>query len=105
MAIGIVVLHVYLAVRMVYCDEAAEEGSSMNVHQPTTFAHKNLTLEGVSVFWNEFSEASRVSMKSSPTHSVSFTITCVRAFSYLPISEKNVLLIRPSVSYLFIYSP
>ncbi|XP_062863124.1 autophagy-related protein 2 homolog B isoform X2 [Trichomycterus rosablanca] len=55
--------------RMVYCDEAAEEGSSMNVHQPTTFAHKNLTLEGVSVFWNEFSEASRASMKSSPTQS------------------------------------
>uniref|UniRef100_A0AAR2KGX6 Autophagy related 2B n=1 Tax=Pygocentrus nattereri TaxID=42514 RepID=A0AAR2KGX6_PYGNA len=34
--------------RMVYCDEAAEEGSSVNVHQPTTFAHKNLTLEGAS---------------------------------------------------------
>uniref|UniRef100_A0AAR2KEJ5 Autophagy related 2B n=1 Tax=Pygocentrus nattereri TaxID=42514 RepID=A0AAR2KEJ5_PYGNA len=44
--------------RMVYCDEAAEEGSSVNVHQPTTFAHKNLTLEGASVFWDEFSETS-----------------------------------------------
>uniref|UniRef100_A0AAR2LQS0 Autophagy-related protein 2/VPS13 C-terminal domain-containing protein n=1 Tax=Pygocentrus nattereri TaxID=42514 RepID=A0AAR2LQS0_PYGNA len=56
--------------RMVYCDEAAEEGSSVNVHQPTTFAHKNLTLEGASVFWDEFSETSRASLKSSPTQSV-----------------------------------
>uniref|UniRef100_A0A8B9LQZ7 Autophagy related 2B n=1 Tax=Astyanax mexicanus TaxID=7994 RepID=A0A8B9LQZ7_ASTMX len=55
--------------RMVYCDEAAEEGSSVNVHQPTTFAHKNLTLEGVTVFWNEFSETMRASFKSSPTQS------------------------------------
>ncbi|XP_037397810.1 autophagy-related protein 2 homolog B isoform X3 [Pygocentrus nattereri] len=55
--------------RMVYCDEAAEEGSSVNVHQPTTFAHKNLTLEGASVFWDEFSETSRASLKSSPTQS------------------------------------
>uniref|UniRef100_A0A673KC28 Autophagy-related protein 2 homolog B-like n=1 Tax=Sinocyclocheilus rhinocerous TaxID=307959 RepID=A0A673KC28_9TELE len=34
-----------------------EEGSSVNIHQPTTFAHKNLTLEGAYVFWDEFSES------------------------------------------------
>ncbi|XP_030641970.1 autophagy-related protein 2 homolog B isoform X2 [Chanos chanos] len=53
--------------KMVYCDEMAEEGSSVNVHQPTTFAHKNLMLEGVTVFWDEFSEMSRAGLKSSPT--------------------------------------
>ncbi|KAF7704373.1 hypothetical protein HF521_021445 [Silurus meridionalis] len=55
--------------RIVYCDETAEEGSSVNIHQPTTFAHKNLTLEGANVFWDEFSEISRASVKSSPTQS------------------------------------
>ncbi|XP_047677677.1 autophagy-related protein 2 homolog B isoform X1 [Tachysurus fulvidraco] len=55
--------------RMVYCDEAVEEGSSVNIHQPTTFAHKNLTLEGANVFWDEFCETSRTSVKSSPTQS------------------------------------
>uniref|UniRef100_A0A673K2H5 Autophagy-related protein 2 homolog B-like n=1 Tax=Sinocyclocheilus rhinocerous TaxID=307959 RepID=A0A673K2H5_9TELE len=43
--------------QMVYCDESVEEGSSVNIHQPTTFAHKNLTLEGAYVFWDEFSES------------------------------------------------
>uniref|UniRef100_A0A673XHU7 Autophagy related 2B n=1 Tax=Salmo trutta TaxID=8032 RepID=A0A673XHU7_SALTR len=42
--------------KIVYCDETGEESSSVNVHQPTTFAHKNLQLEGVTVFWDEFSE-------------------------------------------------
>ncbi|XP_076833949.1 LOW QUALITY PROTEIN: autophagy-related protein 2 homolog B [Brachyhypopomus gauderio] len=55
--------------RMVYCDEAAESSPSVNVHQPTTFAHKNLTLEGATVFWDEFPETSRDSLKSSPTQS------------------------------------
>ncbi|XP_026875391.2 autophagy-related protein 2 homolog B isoform X2 [Electrophorus electricus] len=55
--------------RMVYCDEAGEKSSSVNVHQPTTFAHKNLTLDGTTVFWDEFSETSRASLKSSPTQS------------------------------------
>uniref|UniRef100_A0A8C1FWM1 Autophagy related 2B n=1 Tax=Cyprinus carpio TaxID=7962 RepID=A0A8C1FWM1_CYPCA len=43
--------------KMLYCDESVEEGSSVNIHQPTTFAHKNLTLEGVYLFWDEFSES------------------------------------------------
>uniref|UniRef100_A0A673K2H1 Autophagy-related protein 2 homolog B-like n=1 Tax=Sinocyclocheilus rhinocerous TaxID=307959 RepID=A0A673K2H1_9TELE len=53
--------------QMVYCDESVEEGSSVNIHQPTTFAHKNLTLEGAYVFWDEFSESARAGFKSSPT--------------------------------------
>uniref|UniRef100_A0A8C1RC42 Autophagy related 2B n=1 Tax=Cyprinus carpio TaxID=7962 RepID=A0A8C1RC42_CYPCA len=56
---------------MVYCDESVEEGSSVNIHQPTTFAHKNLTLEGAYVFWDEFSESARAGLKSSPTQTVS----------------------------------
>uniref|UniRef100_A0A8C1FYP2 Autophagy related 2B n=1 Tax=Cyprinus carpio TaxID=7962 RepID=A0A8C1FYP2_CYPCA len=53
--------------KMLYCDESVEEGSSVNIHQPTTFAHKNLTLEGVYLFWDEFSESARAGLKSSPT--------------------------------------
>uniref|UniRef100_A0A667YMS7 Autophagy related 2B n=1 Tax=Myripristis murdjan TaxID=586833 RepID=A0A667YMS7_9TELE len=53
--------------KIVYCDETGEESSSVNVHQPTTFAHKNLLMEGVTIFWDEFSEASRAGLKSSPT--------------------------------------
>ncbi|CAB1330898.1 unnamed protein product, partial [Coregonus sp. 'balchen'] len=53
--------------KIVYCDETGEESSSVNVHQPTTFAHKNVQLEGVTVFWDEFSEAARAGFKSSPT--------------------------------------
>ncbi|KAL0969108.1 hypothetical protein UPYG_G00222700 [Umbra pygmaea] len=53
--------------KIVYCDETGEESSNVNVHQPTTFAHKNLQLEGVTVFWDEFSEAARAGFKSSPT--------------------------------------
>ncbi|XP_056151648.1 autophagy-related protein 2 homolog B [Lampris incognitus] len=53
--------------KIVYCDETGEESSSVNVHQPTTFAHKNLRMEGVTIFWDEFSEASRACLKTSPT--------------------------------------
>uniref|UniRef100_A0A3P9CZT1 Autophagy related 2B n=1 Tax=Maylandia zebra TaxID=106582 RepID=A0A3P9CZT1_9CICH len=45
--------------KIVYCDETGEESSSVNVHQPTTFAHKNVQMEGITVFWDEFSDASR----------------------------------------------
>ncbi|XP_072819773.1 autophagy-related protein 2 homolog B isoform X1 [Vicugna pacos] len=48
--------------RTMYCDEAADESSGINVHQPTAFAHKLLQLSGVSLFWDEFS----ASAKSSP---------------------------------------
>uniref|UniRef100_A0A8C1SWK4 Autophagy related 2B n=1 Tax=Cyprinus carpio TaxID=7962 RepID=A0A8C1SWK4_CYPCA len=64
--------------KMLYCDESVEEGSSVNIHQPTTFAHKNLTLEGVYLFWDEFSESARAGLKSSPTQTLllfSSTIT------------------------------
>uniref|UniRef100_A0A672MZU1 Autophagy related 2B n=1 Tax=Sinocyclocheilus grahami TaxID=75366 RepID=A0A672MZU1_SINGR len=57
--------------KMVYFDESVEEGSSVNIHQPTTFAHKNLTLEGAYVFWDEFSESARAGLKSSPTQTLS----------------------------------
>ncbi|KAM6961425.1 autophagy-related protein 2 homolog B [Aplochiton taeniatus] len=53
--------------KIVYCDETGEEASRMDVHQPTTFAHKNLQMDGVTVFWDEFSEAARAGFKSSPT--------------------------------------
>uniref|UniRef100_A0AAQ5YJY0 Autophagy related 2B n=1 Tax=Amphiprion ocellaris TaxID=80972 RepID=A0AAQ5YJY0_AMPOC len=63
--------------RIVYCDETDEESSSVNVHQPTTFAHKNVQMEGITVFWDEFSDVSRAGCKSSPTPTVGFTIhTC-----------------------------
>lgn len=60
--------------RIVYCDETDEESSDVNVHQPTTFAHKNLQLEGITVFWDEFSELSRAACKSSSTPTVRRTI-------------------------------
>lgn len=60
--------------RMVYCDESVEEGSSVNIHQPTTFAHKNLTLDGAAVFWDEFSESARAGLKSPPPHTVSLLV-------------------------------
>ncbi|XP_062325883.1 autophagy-related protein 2 homolog B-like isoform X2 [Osmerus eperlanus] len=53
--------------KIVYCDETDEESPSVNVHQPTTFAHKNLQMEGVKIFWDEFSETARAGFKSSPT--------------------------------------
>ncbi|XP_031435892.1 autophagy-related protein 2 homolog B [Clupea harengus] len=53
--------------RMEYCDELAEESPNVNVHQPTTFAHKSLSLEGLSVYWDEFPESSRTGLKASPT--------------------------------------
>uniref|UniRef100_A0A673LXS3 Autophagy-related protein 2 homolog B-like n=1 Tax=Sinocyclocheilus rhinocerous TaxID=307959 RepID=A0A673LXS3_9TELE len=53
--------------KMVYFDESVEEGSSVNIHQPTTFAHKNLTLEGAYVFWDEFSESARYSCATLET--------------------------------------
>lgn len=53
--------------KIVYFDESDEESSSVNVHQPTTFAHKNLQMEGLTIFWDEFSEVSRGGCKSSPT--------------------------------------
>uniref|UniRef100_A0A8C1FWK0 Autophagy related 2B n=1 Tax=Cyprinus carpio TaxID=7962 RepID=A0A8C1FWK0_CYPCA len=61
--------------KMLYCDESVEEGSSVNIHQPTTFAHKNLTLEGVYLFWDEFSESARAGLKSSPTQTVKTLVT------------------------------
>lgn len=56
--------------RIVYCDETDEENSNVNVHQPTTFAHKNLKIEGITVFWVEFSDASHGACKSSPPPTV-----------------------------------
>ncbi|TKS86462.1 Autophagy-related protein 2 -like protein B [Collichthys lucidus] len=53
--------------KIVYCDETGEESSNVNVHQPTTFAHKNLQMEGITVFWDEFSDVTRAGCKSSPT--------------------------------------
>lgn len=56
--------------RIVYCDETDEETSNVNVHQPTTFAHKNLQMEGISIFWDEFSDVSCAGCKTSPTPTV-----------------------------------
>ncbi|XP_035280532.1 autophagy-related protein 2 homolog B isoform X1 [Anguilla anguilla] len=50
--------------KIVYCDETGDECSGMDVHQPTTFAHKNLQLTGVTIFWDEFSEAARACHRS-----------------------------------------
>uniref|UniRef100_A0A3B4AAI2 Uncharacterized protein n=1 Tax=Periophthalmus magnuspinnatus TaxID=409849 RepID=A0A3B4AAI2_9GOBI len=56
-----------LRINIVYFDESDDESSSVNVHQPTTFAHKKLQMEGLSIFWDEFSDLSRGGCKSSPT--------------------------------------
>lgn len=56
--------------RIVYCDETDGDSSSVNVHQPTTFAHKKLQMEGITIFWDEFSDLSRGGCKSSPTPTV-----------------------------------
>lgn len=53
--------------KIVYFDESDEENSSVNVHQPTTFAHKMLQMDGFTIFWDEFSDMSRGGYKSSPT--------------------------------------
>lgn len=53
--------------KIVYFDESDEDTSSVNVHQPTTFAHKKLQMEGLTIFWDEFSDLSRGGCKSSPT--------------------------------------
>uniref|UniRef100_A0A3P9NZV4 Autophagy related 2B n=1 Tax=Poecilia reticulata TaxID=8081 RepID=A0A3P9NZV4_POERE len=58
--------------KIVYCDETGEESPSVNVHQPTTFAHKNMQMEGITVFWDEFSVMSR-DCRSSPTPPVGET--------------------------------
>uniref|UniRef100_A0A3B3VSB7 Autophagy related 2B n=1 Tax=Poecilia latipinna TaxID=48699 RepID=A0A3B3VSB7_9TELE len=58
--------------KIVYCDETGEESPSVNVHQPTTFAHKNMQMEGITVFWDEFSVVSR-DCRSSPTPPVGET--------------------------------
>lgn len=68
----------FVIFRMVYCDESVEEASSVNIHQPTTFAHKNLTLDGASVFWDEFSESARAGPKSSPTQTVSLCSAIIK---------------------------
>uniref|UniRef100_A0A7N8WN19 Autophagy related 2B n=1 Tax=Mastacembelus armatus TaxID=205130 RepID=A0A7N8WN19_9TELE len=62
---GIVLVKVtVVAFRIVYCDETGEESSSVNVHQPTTFAHKNLQMEGITIYWDEFSDVSQTCMYS-----------------------------------------
>ncbi|XP_068607676.1 autophagy-related protein 2 homolog B [Brachionichthys hirsutus] len=53
--------------KIVYRDETAVESSNVNVHQPITFAHKNMQMEGITVFWDEFSDLTRAGCKSSPT--------------------------------------
>lgn len=63
--------------RTVYCDEAADESSGVNVHQPTAFAHKLLQLSGVTLFWDEFS----ASAKSSPVCSAAPAVRTRRACS------------------------
>ncbi|XP_061156845.1 autophagy-related protein 2 homolog B isoform X1 [Syngnathus typhle] len=47
--------------KIFYSDETGEESSNVNVHQPITFAHKKLQMEGITVFWDEFTD-----FKSSP---------------------------------------
>uniref|UniRef100_A0A7N8Y6P7 Autophagy related 2B n=1 Tax=Mastacembelus armatus TaxID=205130 RepID=A0A7N8Y6P7_9TELE len=75
---GIVLVKVtVVAFRIVYCDETGEESSSVNVHQPTTFAHKNLQMEGITIYWDEFSDVSQAGCKSSPTATVGGAI-CVQ---------------------------
>lgn len=53
-----------LLLRIVYFDETGDECAGVDVHQPATFAHKNLQLHGVTVFWDEFSESTRNGLRS-----------------------------------------
>ncbi|XP_077394186.1 autophagy-related protein 2 homolog B isoform X2 [Festucalex cinctus] len=52
--------------KIYYSDETGEESPSVNVHQPITFAHKKLQMEGITVFWDEFTDLSRAGFKTSP---------------------------------------
>ncbi|XP_042193796.1 autophagy-related protein 2 homolog B [Callorhinchus milii] len=52
--------------RTEYRDESANESPDVNVHQPTAFAHKNLQLSGVLLFWHEFPESAKTSPRTSP---------------------------------------
>ncbi|XP_018619726.1 autophagy-related protein 2 homolog B isoform X2 [Scleropages formosus] len=52
--------------KTVYFDETGDECHGMDVHQPSTFAHKSLQLHGITVFWDEFSESARSNPKSPP---------------------------------------
>ncbi|XP_077587556.1 autophagy-related protein 2 homolog B isoform X1 [Stigmatopora nigra] len=52
--------------KIFYSDETGEETSNMNVHQPITFANKKLQMDGITIFWDEFSELSRADLNSSP---------------------------------------
>ncbi|XP_037551290.1 autophagy-related protein 2 homolog B [Nematolebias whitei] len=54
--------------KIVYCDETGDESPNFNVHQPTSFTHKKMQMEGITVFWDEFSDVSR-GCRSSPTPS------------------------------------
>ncbi|XP_017272088.1 autophagy-related protein 2 homolog B isoform X2 [Kryptolebias marmoratus] len=54
--------------KIVYCDETGEESPNVNVHQPTSFAHKKMQMAGITVFWDEFSDVSH-GCRSSPTAS------------------------------------
>ncbi|XP_062901925.1 autophagy-related protein 2 homolog B-like isoform X1 [Mobula hypostoma] len=52
--------------RIEYCDESAAECPDISIHHPTAFAHKNLQLSGISLFWFEFSESAKTSPRISP---------------------------------------
>uniref|UniRef100_A0A8C9WD17 Autophagy related 2B n=1 Tax=Scleropages formosus TaxID=113540 RepID=A0A8C9WD17_SCLFO len=62
-----------MLLRTVYFDETGDECHGMDVHQPSTFAHKSLQLHGITVFWDEFSESARSNPKSPPAQTVSVT--------------------------------
>ncbi|XP_067848216.1 autophagy-related protein 2 homolog B-like isoform X3 [Heptranchias perlo] len=52
--------------RIEYRDESANESPDINIHHPTAFAHKNLQLSGISLFWHEFPESAKTSPRTSP---------------------------------------
>ncbi|XP_069771921.1 autophagy-related protein 2 homolog B-like isoform X4 [Narcine bancroftii] len=52
--------------RIEYCDESATECPDVSIHLPTAFAHKNLQMGGISLFWFEFPESARTSPRVSP---------------------------------------
>ncbi|XP_041070018.1 autophagy-related protein 2 homolog B-like isoform X3 [Carcharodon carcharias] len=52
--------------RIEYRDESANESADINIHHPTAFAHKNLQLSGISLFWHEFPESAKTSTRTSP---------------------------------------
>ncbi|XP_062379584.1 autophagy-related protein 2 homolog B isoform X2 [Sardina pilchardus] len=73
--------------RMEYCDELAGESSGGNLHQTTSFAHKSLRMQGISVYWDEFTHTHTHDSELKLSPSWSPHIVCEPITSHPQFSE------------------